>query len=192
MTGGVPVPGRDSRAYCGGKKRQGTGNCTRPAGWGTEHPGTGSCKLHGGSTPNGRLAAATERARLEVAALDVEPVGDPLHQLAILAAQILAWRDSMAEQVNNLTSLRYEAFGENSSGEQLRAEVSLWERALDRCERVLTAMARLNIDERLAKISERQAELIESALKATLSEMGLDLDEQDRAARSVARHLRAA
>jgi hypothetical protein len=27
--------------------------CTRPAGWGTPHPGEGRCKLHGGSTPTG-------------------------------------------------------------------------------------------------------------------------------------------
>ena len=28
------------------------------AGWGTDHPGIGSCKFHGGSTPNHRTAAA--------------------------------------------------------------------------------------------------------------------------------------
>ena len=153
------------------------------------------CTSHGGQLPRVKARAAAnlleQRARLELADLDVQPVGDPLHQLAVLAGQILAWRDAMAEQVNNLTSLRYESQGENGTGEQLRAEVALWERSLDRCERVLTAMARLNIDERLAKITDRQADLIEQALKAALAEIGLDLDAQDRAARSVARQLRA-
>lgn len=37
---------------CGAKKRKG-GICTRPAGWGTEHPGEGRCKLHSGSSPRG-------------------------------------------------------------------------------------------------------------------------------------------
>lgn len=33
-------------------KTKGTGEpCTRPAGWGTDHPGVGKCKLHGGATP---------------------------------------------------------------------------------------------------------------------------------------------
>jgi len=32
---------------CGAKTRKGT-PCLRPAGWGTNHPGTGRCKLHGG------------------------------------------------------------------------------------------------------------------------------------------------
>lgn len=38
--------------YCGAKTRSG-GKCKRPAGWGTEHPGDGRCKLHGGASPRG-------------------------------------------------------------------------------------------------------------------------------------------
>ena len=34
---------------CGAKTRKGT-PCLRPAGWGTNHPGIGRCKLHGGSS----------------------------------------------------------------------------------------------------------------------------------------------
>lgn len=184
---------RHDSPKCGARKRQGDGNCTRPAGWGTPHAGTGNCKLHGGNTPSGQLSAATEQARRELAALDVQPVTDPLNQLAILAAQVLAWRDSMAEKVNELTSLRYESYGDAGSSEQLRAEVSLWERALDRCERVLTAMARLNIDERLARISERQIEVMEAAIRATLADpdFGLDIAGQDKAAQALGRRLRA-
>lgn len=185
---------RHDKPKCGAKKRQGEGVCARPAGWGTPHPGSGSCKLHGGNTPNGQISAATEQAKRELAALDVQPVGDPLNQLAILAAQVLAWRDSMAGKVNELTSLRYESYNDTGSSEQLRAEVALWERALDRCERVLTAMARLNIDERLAKISERQIGIMEAAIRATLAEpdFGLDIAGQDKAAQSLGRRLRAA
>lgn len=40
------------KLQCGGAKRQGQpGPCTRPAGWGTTHPGEGKCKLHGGNNP---------------------------------------------------------------------------------------------------------------------------------------------
>lgn len=35
------------KKYCGAKTRAGT-PCKRPAGWGTNHVGTGRCKLHGG------------------------------------------------------------------------------------------------------------------------------------------------
>lgn len=34
---------------CNGKKRDG-GLCTQPAGWGTNHVGSGHCKLHGGAS----------------------------------------------------------------------------------------------------------------------------------------------
>lgn len=35
---------------CGRTKRDGSGDpCKRPAGWGTDHPGEGACKFHGGN-----------------------------------------------------------------------------------------------------------------------------------------------
>ena len=42
------------RRYCRAKTRAGT-PCRRPAGWGTDHPGEGRCKLHGGKSPRGLL-----------------------------------------------------------------------------------------------------------------------------------------
>src|SRR5260221_537926 len=65
MTGAENKPGHGKR-FCDAKKRQGEGTCHRPAGWGTEHPGTGRCKLHGGSTHDHKAAARTEIARRAV------------------------------------------------------------------------------------------------------------------------------
>lgn len=39
----------NSYEICGAKTRSGT-PCKRPSGWGTNHPGKGKCKLHGGSS----------------------------------------------------------------------------------------------------------------------------------------------
>jgi hypothetical protein len=39
---------------CGRNRKHGRGPCTRPAGWGTDHPGEGACKLHGGNSKRGR------------------------------------------------------------------------------------------------------------------------------------------
>lgn len=160
------------KSRCGGTNRQGA-PCGHPAGWGTSHPGSGNCKHHGGSSPNGRKHAVAEQARAELARLDVPPVEDPLSELARVCGQVLAWKDMLAAKVNALTSLRYEGEG---SGEQLRAEVALWERALDRCERFLTAMARLNIDERLASISEARAEVIITVFTVALERAGIEGD----------------
>jgi len=134
------------------------------------------CPAHGGRAP--QVAAAARRrvieqaAAAELARLDVTPLDDPLSELALLAAQIVAWKNMMAEKVNQLSSLRYEGEG---SGEQLRAEVALWERALDRCEHVLTAMARLNIDERLTVLAEHHVEMVIWLVSSTLARFGLDI-----------------
>jgi hypothetical protein len=117
-----------------------------------------------------------QQARAELARLDLPPVEDPLSELARVCGQVLGWKDMLAEKVNALSSLRYE---NEAGGEQLRAEVALWERALDRCERFLTAMARLNIDERLAKISEERAELIVTVLTAALERAGIEGEQAD-------------
>ena len=136
------------------------------------------CAAHGGRAPQVKAKAASRalerHAAAELARLDVTPLEDPLSELALLAAQAVAWKNAMAAKVNELTSLRYEGTG---LGEQLRAEVALWERALDRCERVLVAMARLNIDERLTEISETRAGQIISFLAAVLARFGIPDDD---------------
>lgn len=162
--------------FCGGQKHQGEGTCRQPAGAGTDHLGTGRCQFHGGCTPSHRQAAIKDQAAVELARLNIAPVEDPLTELAAVTAQVLAWKDSMAAKVNQLGSLRYEGEG---SGEQLRAEVALWERALDRCERFLTAMARLNIDERLTRITEARATTIIAVFVAALDTAGIDAERRD-------------
>jgi hypothetical protein len=136
--------------------------------------GADKCRMH-----IGRRSAAVKleaEAANALARLDLPPVEDPLSELARVCAQVLGWKDRMAATVNSLSSLRYEGEG---SGEQLRAEVALWERALDRCERFLTAMARLNIDERLARISEARAEVIMSVFTAALERAGIEGEQLD-------------
>jgi uncharacterized protein YjcR len=39
--------------FCGARTRKGQ-PCKRPAGWGTDHPGEGRCKLHGGCSTGPR------------------------------------------------------------------------------------------------------------------------------------------
>lgn len=176
---------------CGAKLRGGRdGTCSLPAGWGTDHKGFGHCRKHFGTSATGRAAAERQRVdhevRAELARLDVTPVEDPLRELQQLAGEVLAWKNALARKVNELTSLRYET----QFGEQLRAEVALFERAMDRCDRVLVAMARLNIDERLARITEHQGRLVTEVLQGALAELGLDADARRAARPIVARHLR--
>ena len=181
-------------ALCGAKKKQGPGTCRKTAGWGTDHPGYGPCRLHGGSTPTvargAHLQQVEAQARKVLAKLgaEVNPVEDPLTALTRIAGEVLAWKDALGGLVNALTSLRYVT----GSGEQLRAEVAAFERAMDRAIHVLSVLAKLNIEERLAKVSEKQIELVNAAITAALADAGLSEEVQEEVEDGFIRHLRLA
>jgi hypothetical protein len=58
--------------------------------------------------------------------------------------------------------------------EDVRAVVSAYERALDRCERTLTGVRRLDLDSRRVRIAQRQAEIMVQAVEAALAAVGVD------------------
>jgi len=193
MDSGGANGGRE-RHYCGAKKRQGEGTCRKPAGWGTPTPGVPGtpCRLHGGNTRNHRKKAAEAdaeaRARALLAELDIQPCEDPLTELQLLGGEVVAWKNTIRGLVNDLTEIRYE--GEH--GEQLRAEIALFERALDRCERVLTSIAKLGLDERLVRIREGQGRLIAAVVLGVFADLGLDGEVQQAARAAIAERLRKA
>lgn len=187
MDSGPRTGGHGPDWYCGAPKRQGEGTCEKRAGWGTKHVGIGRCKNHGGSTPSHVKNAVEVQARAELARLNVAPVTDPLTALGQIAGEVLAWKDAMAEKVNELKSLRYST---ENGGEQLRAEVALYTSALDRCERFLSSMARLDIDERLARVTIAQKLMIVRAVEAALASAGVAGPAAAEAKRVAARHLR--
>jgi hypothetical protein len=183
---------------CGALKRYKGPNgedlfCGSSAGAGTDHLGFGRCSRHAGNSPGVRKNAialqVVSQAKRELKKLDIEPVNDPLTELARVTGEVVVWKDLMGRRVNEIAEAEWR-YKDEKGAEQVRAELVLWERALDRCERFLTAMARLNIDERLARIDEKQAEIIIKAVQAVLRDMGLTLDEQETARRSLSRQLR--
>jgi len=173
--------------HCNAKRKQGPGLCRKPAGWGTGHVGIGACRNHGGATRNHQTSAFNEQARRELARLDVPAVADPLTELKKLAGQVVAWKDALSDKVNELTAIR---FTDDKGSEQLRSEIALFERAMDRCASVLGVMAKLNIDERLAAVNEKQVEIVGQALVRSLTELGMDAGQQREAMQGVRRHLR--
>ncbi|MFE7930739.1 hypothetical protein ACFU6S_18750 [Streptomyces sp. NPDC057456] len=154
------------------------------------------CRVHGGGAPQS-LAAGERRVaqqRLEeetrraLAVLDVPPVENPLTALSQLAGQVIAWKDALADRVNELHRIRYT---DDKNAEQLRSEVALYERAMDRCVNVLGTIGRLRVDERLAAISERQATAVIGAIEAALTHAGVTGPAASAAKAVAARHLRA-
>lgn len=150
------------------------------------------CRMHGGTSPKAKEKAARDRVQRDMASAvalhDMDPVHDPLTALKNLAGEVLAWKDAMREQVEGLSTLSYST----DYGETAKAIVQLFERSMDRATTVLATIARLNIDERLAAVTERQAKMIEDAFFAALDEAGippLDLDKREMVATAYAKHL---
>lgn len=192
MTGAVGRDGHD-RPKCGAKKRQTEGLCERPAGWGTPHPGFGNCKLHGGSTRTQTVSAerqlveAEARRLFEKVAPEIVPVDNPLEAYRMFAGRVMAWLALMEQLLADVQSPRYRG----ATSEQIRGEVVLYERAMDRANAVLGTYAKLNIDERLTRISEQQADILVAVLRAGLQAAGVTPQQRELAHAAFARELRA-
>lgn len=162
------------------------------------------CGFHGGRAPQNKRAAAGRALEREISLalerLDGRPIDNPLEELAAVGGRARAWMNLMESRVQKLLAADDDGGAESGdgiryrggAGEQLRSEVALYERAMDRMGRFLTDYGRLNIDDRLARITEKQAELVEKALLATLGEMGMDVKQQTDALQRLERHLRLA
>jgi hypothetical protein len=169
----------------------GTDACHFAATKGTEPP---RCKNHGANTGSYQSKLAAERVvegniadRLVVILADhgeklmaPDPIGNPLAELLELAAEIKAFKEIMRVITAYLVQ-RQEMRHGHRVGEQLRAEVLLYERAQERLAKILVDISKLGIEARLAQIEENQAAMIERALNAALTASGLGLIEQQEA-----------
>jgi len=126
---------------CGARKHQGAGLCAKPAGWGTSHPGFGSCKLHGGSTPNAAKAAAEAEGVYLLGKFvgERKPVDDPFAELRRIGALALAWMEACQDTIKDLKSFRYE---DAKGAEQLRSEIPMFERSMDHAATLLATIAK--------------------------------------------------
>ena len=105
-------------------------------------------------------------------------VGDPLTELLDVAAEIRTWKEIMRGVVADLLSRKTIRYSHRSYGEQLRAEVLLYERALERLAAVLVQIGKLGIERKLAMIQQQQVDIVDRALTAALTASGLGLVEQ--------------
>lgn len=178
--------------FCGASRRNNAGPCKRDAGAGTSHKGIGNCSWHGGSSPSGTRSAEGQRLEGDLQKLlyqyGAPPAENPLTALQALAGRVLAMERAIGEKVNELGAIRYDS---ENGGEQLRAEVAVLERAMDRAGKFLVDIARLNIDERLVKIEEAKAKVIVEAIEIALAVAGVRGQAATEAKRAAARHLRS-
>ena len=135
------------------------------------------CQVHGGAAPQVRQAARQRLAEAQAQAVlsreGIAPMTDPVTALQELAGEALRLRDYFADRLAALEQLRYEG----RAGEQLRAEVALYERALDRAQKFALDLAKLGLDERAARLNEQQGALIAQVLQRVLERLGLYRDD---------------
>lgn len=162
-------PVSDLQRRCTAHNRRGT-QCGR-----APIPGGTVCRHHGGGAPAVKAAAERrlllEQAEAHVTAsvavrgrLTLREVYSELLTTATLAVQ---WRDVLQQRVDELEVWRYTAPGAGT--EQTRAELQLFEKALDRTSRVLELIARLDIDQRATAMDARTGELIALVLNRALN-----------------------
>lgn len=121
-----------------------------------------------------RLAEA--KATKTIQREGIAPLGDPVELLRELAAEAVALKDFFSARLKALQELRYEG----NTGEQLRSEVALYERALDRSQKFLHDLARLGLDERQIRIGEGQIVLVAAVLQRVLGHPSVGLDQEHR------------
>lgn len=159
-------------------------------------PGQDICRMHGGSSPQ-NLAAAQERIRTReiqasaAAVLAHEGVGvveDPLAELSKLAASSQALMDALGARVNSLDELEH--FDAKNSP-AIKAEVQMYERAMDRTHRLLDSLVRHGYTERQVQIQEAEALLVAGVLRRVIAALGLTPDQQKQAQTLLAAEFRA-
>lgn len=116
-----------------------------------------------------------------------KPIDNVYEELYILAGQIVKWKDILAERVSQLNQLGYAS---EYHGEQIKAEVTLFQNALSEARNILVSIARLDVEEKRVRVAEAQAMLVAEALGRVLDSLGLDDRSVLRARASVAAQLR--
>lgn len=195
--------GRDSR-LCGAKKRQGEGDCRRPAGWGTNHVGEGPCKLHGGSTPTvsrgARLTLVDRKARELMATyglpIEISAEQGILEEVHRTAGHV-AWLQDVVrnlEPEDLVWGITQKKSGGEDWGTTEAAEPNVWlklyreERA--HLAKVCADAIRCGIEERRVKLAEQQGQLVANVIRAILGDLDLTAEQQARVPDVVPRHLR--
>jgi hypothetical protein len=151
-------------------------------------PGTGVCYVHGGR-PFSVSHKALRRATLsnvakinEVVEGQLVFVDNPFDTLNELLMDSRRWIKILETKIDMMGDAeepwRYQ---DKSGAEQLRSEIALYERAKDRAIRAAQALAKLNLEERFAKLSEQQAASMMYIVSEVFRRMNLDETQREQA-----------
>jgi hypothetical protein len=131
--------------------------------------------MHGGRAPQvvaaARMRVVEAQATRQLRAEGYEPTVNPVEELLSLGAEVTALKDVLRGRVAALSDPDWVTTSKLAV-EDVAAIVRAYERALDRCERTLTNMLRLDLESRRIHLAERDAETIWRAMEAGLAAIG--------------------
>jgi hypothetical protein len=171
--------------------------CTRPAGWGTDHPGHGPCKLHGGNTTSHVTAGVVAMAESAVKTFGLSREIDPRDALLEEVYRTAGAVDWLAKQVQALdtASVVWGRTEETDEGVKHKAAPNVWVQLYQQERAHLVRVAKeaiaAGIEERKVRLAEQQGAMLASVIKAVLADLDLTADQQARVPEVVPRHLRA-
>lgn len=158
--------------------------CSLPAGWGTDHPGIGKCKLHGGSTITHVKAAAKEEYRLLMGKpLEIDPLNALLWCIKIRAGEIKWLTERLAELEPD------EWVSDTIMGKAFHMYVKERQYAMQDLARYSQMAVSLGIAERAVKLAETYGEMLARLIQGILAELELNAEQRARAPQIVRRHL---
>jgi hypothetical protein len=182
----------EAKKQCPGTNRETGLPCKAPC-----IKGGTACRRHGGNLPRVKAAAefrlARDKAqqealkRLKARGSSKVEIVDEMDRLA---AEAIVFKDIARERLDELWAMGEIRYA-GKTGEQLRAEVALYERCLTQCNAILSTNIKLGIAERKQKIDEAQALIVVGLIKSVLNRLDLSKDQKRLAAQVVPEELRA-
>lgn len=166
-----------SRNPCTAKAKSTGEPCTYPPAHGYT-----VCRFHGGKSPNAIAGAQirdfeTRARNLLVQFDDRAPIVNPFEELLALASEVVAFKDAVGIMMGDLgADVTQEIGGANGARteEQIRPMVVVYERAIDRCSTILAKIVSLGIEDRMARVTERQAETFARLIDGIVTDLGLN------------------
>jgi hypothetical protein len=155
-------------ATCNARTRGGN-LCALPAGWATGHAGYGRCKLHGGASRSGEIAAARHAAVALATEAQIEPADGLLWAVWLSAAEVQVFSQRVAELADEEILVEHDRRG---------AELNPWLRAradaTERLARYSKMALDAGVEERHVRLAEEWHGLMASAFSLLLDRLELD------------------
>jgi hypothetical protein len=181
---------------CGALKKQqpfpgAEDRCTQAAGWGTDHSGYGTCKLHGGNAPGHRVKAQRTMAAAASATyglpVEISPT-DALMQEVWRTQGHVTWLAEVVKTIDQdglVWGLAEDVVGGKNHGKTFKAAPNIWLTLYQSERKHLAAVTRdaikAGIEQSRLELEQQRAAAISTAFFGTLDALGLTEEQRAQA-----------